>query len=242
MKQGFSLVELAIVLVIIGLVTGGIMTGQNLIRASEIRSISAQHNSFVTASFAFRNKYLALPGDVKNASNFWVGATNGNGDKQLSPATVSGGKGEMYGFWQQLMLAEMLEGSYSGNSGTGGTGLQDSVIGTNVPASKITSAGWTVGYIGTANSSNTDYFAGTYENAFNFGTKVTNDITSGAAITAGEAFDLDTKIDDGNPDSGKVKARKNLSTADNTSCVNTTTAKYTATNSAVACALVMMGL
>jgi prepilin-type N-terminal cleavage/methylation domain-containing protein len=50
MKQGFSLIELSIVLVILGLLTGGILTGQNLIRAAELRSITTQHQGYQTAA------------------------------------------------------------------------------------------------------------------------------------------------------------------------------------------------
>ena len=46
MKQGFSLVELSIVLVILGLLTGGILAGQNLIRAAELRAVTTQINNF----------------------------------------------------------------------------------------------------------------------------------------------------------------------------------------------------
>ena len=71
--QGFSLVELSIVLVILGLLTGGILAGQNLIRASELRSVSTQINQLNTAFMTFRDTYFALPGDMRNAQDFWGG-------------------------------------------------------------------------------------------------------------------------------------------------------------------------
>ncbi len=55
MKNGFSLVELSIVLVILGLPTGGILAGQSLIRAAELRSVSTEYNRFVTATQSFRD-------------------------------------------------------------------------------------------------------------------------------------------------------------------------------------------
>ena len=56
-NQGFSLVELAIVLVIIGLITGGILTGQELIRASELNSVASDYNKVKTAINTFQLKY-----------------------------------------------------------------------------------------------------------------------------------------------------------------------------------------
>jgi len=72
MKNGFSLVELSIVLVIVGLLVGGVLTGKSLIRAADLRSVSTDYEGYRTATSAFRDKYFGLPGDITNASSFWV--------------------------------------------------------------------------------------------------------------------------------------------------------------------------
>ena len=77
MKKGFSLVELSIVLVILGLLTGGILTGQTLIRAAELRSVNADVQRFQAATRTFQSKYFAFAGDMRNATDFW-GAADGN--------------------------------------------------------------------------------------------------------------------------------------------------------------------
>lgn len=59
---GFSLVELSIVLVILGLLTGGILGGQSLIKAAELRAVTTELDAFQTATNTFRQKYFALPG------------------------------------------------------------------------------------------------------------------------------------------------------------------------------------
>jgi hypothetical protein len=69
--EGFSLVALSVVWVNLGLLTGGILTAQSLIRAAELRSITTDYNRFITASQTFRDKYFALPGDMRNATRFW---------------------------------------------------------------------------------------------------------------------------------------------------------------------------
>ena len=69
--SGFTLVELSIVLVILGLLVGGVLAGQSLIHAAELRAISTELTNYKTAIGAFRDKYLAIPGDMNNAVKFW---------------------------------------------------------------------------------------------------------------------------------------------------------------------------
>lgn len=84
-KIGFTLIEMSIVLVIIGLIIGGILTGQDLINAASIRAQTSQIEKYQTAVHTFQNKYGYLPGDIPNpyASNFGFqtrGTIEGEGD------------------------------------------------------------------------------------------------------------------------------------------------------------------
>lgn len=63
-NKGFTLIELSIVLVIIGLIVGGILIGRDMIRAAEIRSLISEKNQYIVATNNFRNKYNAMPGDI----------------------------------------------------------------------------------------------------------------------------------------------------------------------------------
>lgn len=118
--RGFSLVELSIVLVILGLLTGGILTGQSLIRASELRSITTEYNRYIAAAQTFRDKYFALPGDMANATAFWGAAhatpatckttasssaltCNGNADGFIQGVVAT--SNESFRFWQHLANA-----------------------------------------------------------------------------------------------------------------------------------------
>jgi len=65
--KGFTLVEIAIVLVIIGLLIGGILRGQELINTAKVRSIISQQSSIQTAIFTFVDRYKVLPGDLTTA-------------------------------------------------------------------------------------------------------------------------------------------------------------------------------
>src|SRR5438477_2747635 len=63
-QQGFTLIELSIVLVIIGLIVGGILVGQDLIKAAEIRATVGQVEKYNSAVNTFRSKYNGIPGDI----------------------------------------------------------------------------------------------------------------------------------------------------------------------------------
>jgi prepilin-type N-terminal cleavage/methylation domain-containing protein len=160
MRHGFSLVELSIVLVILGLLTGGILTGKSLIRASELRGVTTEYQRYITATRTFRDRYFALPGDLRDATRFWsrmngnadcvtnssapivtsTGVCDGDGNSVLDVATAAGAAGERHQYWRHLAQAGLIEGTYTGLAGAGG--VDNAVIGTNAPASKLTSAGW----------------------------------------------------------------------------------------------------
>lgn len=83
-RRGFTLVEIAIVLVIIGLLLGGILKGQELINNARVRAIADRSNSLKAAWYAFIDRYQALPGDFVQAVQYVPQATaNGNGDGRL---------------------------------------------------------------------------------------------------------------------------------------------------------------
>src|ERR1700753_450898 len=64
MRQGFTLIELSIVLVIIGLIVGGILVGQDLIKAAEVRAQISQIEKYNSAGNTFRGKFGGIPGDL----------------------------------------------------------------------------------------------------------------------------------------------------------------------------------
>jgi len=261
MKQAFSLVELSIVLVILGLLTGGILAGQSLIRAAELRSVTVDFNKYVTAARSFRDKYFAYPGDMTNAQSFWgtaaacpgdnttvttagVATCNGDGNGQITGS--AGTSNEYYRFWQHLANAAMVEGSYTGvaNSATG-TALADSTATPNVPKSRINSAMWSVRYLGPQAITSTYAFDGNFDNVLLFATGISG---QGSALKPEEAWNIDTKLDDGKPGTGIVQSLKNSTQANaTTGCSDTaytTTASiaasssYLLSNSTIACSLV----
>lgn len=216
-RYAFSLVELSIVLVILGLLVGGILSGQSLIRAAELRSIPADLARYQTAMHTFRDKYFSLPGDMPNATQFWgiAGGTgsdnacysvastsaatcNGNGNGAVDYVSGAAYFAEMHRFWQHLANAGLIEGRYTGQDGY-------SALGTKTPRSRISNAGYEV--LTTIMGS---WFGESFSTASDgllmlFGTIPTNDTTRGVAIRPQEAWNIDTKIDDGKPDNGKLQ-------------------------------------
>lgn len=253
-SRGFSLVELSIVLVILGLLVGGVLTGQSLIRAAELRSVTTEFQKYQSAINTFRDKYFAIPGDMANATSFWGAAhatpatclttvgtgtqtCNGNGDGNVWYGAASQ-RSEPFAFWSHLAFAGLIEGTYTGFAGTGGTG--DSTVGTNVPKAKMSNAGW--GVQTNANyAGDTAAYALDYGNALFFGTAVPTGSSQGAALRPEEAWNIDSKIDDGKPASGKVVARfwNNACAAadDGTHANNDLVASYKLTDSSIQCAL-----
>ena len=70
-RDGFTLLELSLVLVIVGLLIGGIVVGRELIRQGELRQVLSDMTRYSTAVNTFREKYKYLPGDIPNATDFW---------------------------------------------------------------------------------------------------------------------------------------------------------------------------
>jgi prepilin-type N-terminal cleavage/methylation domain-containing protein len=115
-QSGFTLVEIAIVLVIIGLLLGGILKGQELINSAKVKNLANDFRVIPTYIYAYQDKYKSLPGDDKNADTH-VGvigppaitptAGNGNG-------VIDGGwnaaAGEAFEFWQHVRLANLAAG------------------------------------------------------------------------------------------------------------------------------------
>src|SRR2546427_10556260 len=82
-QAGFTLVEIAIVLVIIGLLLGGILKGQEMITQARIKNVINDFNGITAAINSYQDRYRALPGDDINAASRWAGSFGGNGDGAL---------------------------------------------------------------------------------------------------------------------------------------------------------------
>ncbi len=225
--SGFTLIEMSIVLVIIGLIVGGVLVGQDLIAAAAIRSQISQIEKYNTAVNTFRGKYGYLPGDMPDpqATQFGfigrgTGAGMGDGDGVLrgTYSNVAAGfystTGEVVAFWTDLSTAGFIDGGFSTASETVNPGgISGSTIGLYLPVAKIGagnyvnvwSGGTGVGWSGSAETGNNgiNYYSVSVISALGTGGY---GITASSGLTVIQAYNIDKKIDDGVPQSGKVTA------------------------------------
>ena len=221
-QKGFTLVELAIVLVIIGLIVGGVLGGQDLIAAARLRSAQNQVNQVNTAANTFYAKYNGLPGDLLAANAAQTGiftplSTLGTQGLRDGPGLIEGigGTGavptiggEVLAFWSDLAVAGYFPGAPTGYSGV----AANAAIATNSPA--ITAATAST-YFPTSKLRPSNYLVVVEMTGHNsiVMVNVTAPVgaagasgapTFAAAMTPAEAWEMDTKFDDSNPLLGTV--------------------------------------
>jgi prepilin-type N-terminal cleavage/methylation domain-containing protein len=107
-QRGFTLVEIAIVLVIIGLLLGGILKGQEMITQAKIKNVISDISGVSAAMYGYQDRYRALPGDDKLATR-WTGAAPGDGDGVIVGAYIAA-TGEAVQFWDHLRRAGFISG------------------------------------------------------------------------------------------------------------------------------------
>jgi prepilin-type N-terminal cleavage/methylation domain-containing protein len=225
--EGFTLIELAIVLVIIGLIVGGVLVGQDLIRAAGVRATITQVERFNTAANTFKDKTGYLPGDIPPglASQFGLpiraGSTgNGDGNGVITARGDGAGVGftqepggETTLFWADLSAMGLIEGKFTVTSGTADISLTTMPdISSLLPPAKIGRGNFFYVYSSSPNTTSTSWnirvvnFFGI--SAVNLVAVNSNHglMNSTAALTVNEAYSIDKKIDDGMPGSGRIQA------------------------------------
>jgi len=115
-ERGFTLIEIAIVLVIIGLLLGGVLKGQELITSARVRNIISQQDGLKAAFFGFLDRYRAYPGDYSQATTNIPGCAacqNGNNNGQIRTVAAGDAIEEQIAVWEHLSRAGFINGSYT---------------------------------------------------------------------------------------------------------------------------------
>jgi prepilin-type N-terminal cleavage/methylation domain-containing protein len=114
-QSGFTLVEIAIVLVIIGLLLGGILKGQELINSAKVKNLANDFRVIPTYIYAYQDKYRSLPGDDAQANTHVSGGTV-SGTGPVGNGVINGtwnsttAADESALFWQHVRLANLAAG------------------------------------------------------------------------------------------------------------------------------------
>ena len=190
-QHGFTLIEIAIVLVIIGLLLGGVLKGQELINAARVRNVAAQLDGVKVAYLGFQDRYRAYPGDVPTA----VAATQIPGTASIGCVTApTCGNGridpnENLLAWYHLSRAGFITGSFTGTVDTG-VAFQ--------PTTSIDSPSNPFGGF-LAVASDLDY------GEVNATTAVALNVKTGGLMPVAVVAELDRKVDDGLPGTGAFR-------------------------------------
>ena len=187
--QGFTLVEIAIVLVIIGLLLGGILKGQEMITQAKIKNVIADMSGVSAAMYGYQDRYRALPGDDKNGTRWGLAlqATQGDGVIQGSyiPAAATD---DTALFWDHLRRAGFVTGT-----------------GTDNPFNAVS------GKMGVQTSDGTAPTSGTFKNGILSDGAATPTVFTALVLCSANlpdkiAISVDAQMDDGDGKKGNVRA------------------------------------
>lgn len=237
-SAGFTLVELAIVLTIIGLLIGGVLKGQELINNARITTTISQVESYQAAHATFRDRYDSIPGDMPRAIGRLPGCTtasfcyNGDGNSILGIVSTNYSRNDQSGlttmpsvetsmYWKHLVLADLI-------SGVDGTSITTSPTwGKTHPSAKI-GGGF---HVIAANETGDNQASGHYYLLRKPATGDPHVTDHGyGVLTPGQASQIDRKKDDGKARTGYIRSDDGAAW-----CSNATTGDYNETSSLSDC-------
>ncbi len=179
-QKGFTLVEISIVLVIVGLILGGVLKGQALIESARVRSIINDISGIRTAWYAFQDRFQSIPGDYPEAStHISASVKDGDGDGNIDS------KQEIANVWQHLSATGFISGQFDGSDASVGT-LDDSECSASTCPQNP--------YYG--------YYKITYTKKGEGTSGASNELYIGGKIPSSVLFEIDKKLDDGSPSKG----------------------------------------
>ncbi len=186
--RGLTLVETAIILVMVGLLIEFVVKGRELVQNARVRDIISQQGAAESAFLAFQDRFLALPGDYSAANaNISCGTSpclNGNGNGRIEPGT-GGAIHEEILAWQHLAAAGFINGRFEMASPT-----------VTAPAPDNTPSSVFGGYLEIVTDNRWGYSGNTASR---------HNIKTGNYVSAAVLAEVDRKIDDGRPGTGRLR-------------------------------------
>ena len=256
MKKGFTLIELSIVLVIIGLLIGGILVAQSMIESAKTQKLIREVKQYEVLINLFKERFQKLPGDMNNAEDYWGSVSgscfnspgtgtetcNGDGDGGVDYDNGTDNPHEGFRVWEHLSNAGFVDETYRGSTDASCTSTICYYPDDNVPKLSWSDTSLLhLVYVSTANTwaGKTEarhiFIVGSNDNFYNAS------FTGrwwGQTFTTAQALAIDAKLDDGTPYTGTVTGMKGgLYTPTCTNNDFTNSANYYLTHDEEACML-----
>lgn len=208
-KKAFSLVELSIVLIIIGLLVAGVSGGSKLIKSAKINKLISEINQIKSNVPIFKLIYKELPGDFADAQSFW--GSTGNLDNGNGNGTIESPE-EKFDAFLHMAKAELIND----------IGFTGTITTYTNPISSIDGVASSLMAISSLT-------AGEQANHYNQGDNIVQigkgALASSAFLIPKDAYKIDKKLDDGLPKSGNVTFR-NAGNSTDANCTNSSTSYY----------------
>lgn len=186
--HGFTLIELSVVLIIIGLIVAGVLLGHDLISDAKLKKNIRDIQSFRTAYYTFKGKYNAIPGDMRSPNVFWseLGSATGDGNGYIS-GNINSVTAEPILAWQELSLAQMVNIP---------TPVTSAYVYGLAPNSGVPTFWYYQDYTGYPinRTGNSIHMSGTVGIG-----------SAASGLTVMQAYQIDTKLDDGSPEAGRIR-------------------------------------
>jgi prepilin-type N-terminal cleavage/methylation domain-containing protein len=208
-SQGFTLVELSIVIIIIGFLIAGISAGTSLMKQASLNTVIDEVAGYRAAFNNFRARFDSLPGDLSTGYAYFGSLPGANCTNNTVTIDRTGCNGTSEGYiemhtegqlaWKHLSLAGLITGTYEVNS------TNEQIIGITIPASKYNNGTSGYHFADASPFESMSIMSGYKQGLFlQIGAFTSGDRAATNVFTAADAENIDRKIDDGAPNSGVV--------------------------------------